>query len=82
MKLSGVFVRAGLVGLAGLTLSGCGQYGLKGDRGLPPSPEGLAYPSVYSEPGMDPHRPLKSPADQKKIQADLEAHKPQRRVRN
>lgn len=80
MRASGVFVRLALVTAGAIALAGCGPYGPRGDRGLPPSPEGLTTPRVYPEPGSDPHRQLKSQAEQRQLQADLLARKRQPRV--
>ena len=61
---------------AGLTLSGCGQYGMKGDRGLPPPSETMAYPNINQVP--DPHagRPTKTASDQDALKAKLLASRP------
>ncbi|MFC7052756.1 hypothetical protein ACFQI3_08665 [Hansschlegelia quercus] len=82
MRASGVFVRFALVtaGALALALAGCGKYGPKGDRGLPPPPTGLSTPRVYPDPGSDPNRPLKSQAEQRQLQADLLARKRQPRA--
>lgn len=66
-------VVAALLGCA--ALAGCSPYGLKGDRGLPPPPEGVAYPAVGRAPA-DAGRRLRSPAEQQRIEADLIAAKP------
>lgn len=58
-------------------LAGCGPNGPKGDRGLPPPPENLAYPNLGATPG-DARRPLKSPGEQERLKADLLAGKRQR----
>lgn len=58
-------------------LAACGPHGPKGDRGLPPPPENLAYPNINRTP-PDGGRPLKSQAEQKRLEADLLARKPQR----
>lgn len=58
-------------------LSACGPHGPKGDRGLPPAPENLSYPTLSSTP-PDARRPLKSTAEQERLKADLLARKPQR----
>lgn len=55
-------------------LGGCGAYGPRGDRGLPPPPENVAYPQVgHAPPAVG--RPLKSREDQKRIEAELLARK-------
>ncbi len=79
MRAAGWVVRAGVVAAAALALGGCGgKYGPHGDRGLPPPPANLSYPNVYrTEP--DRHHGLKSAEEQKRLQADLLAHKPQPR---
>lgn len=59
---------AALLALA--ALGGCGPYGIKGDRGLPPAPEGVAYPNVNREPA-DANRRLKQPAEQERIKSNL-----------
>lgn len=56
-------------------LQGCGPYGLKGDRGLPPPPEGVAYPSLGRGPA-DAQRRLKSPGEQEQAKSSLLASKP------
>lgn len=58
------------------SLQGCGKYGLKGDRGLPPPDETLAYPNLNQTPASV--RPLKSPSEQDRIRAELDARKRQR----
>lgn len=58
-------------------LAACGPHGPKGDRGLPPPPENLAYPSLAVTP-PDAHRSLKSSAEQERLKADLLARKRQR----
>lgn len=70
-----VLVAAVLSG-AGM-LAACGPHGPKGDRGLPPPPENLAYPSLSSTP-PDARRPLKSQPEQERLKADLLARKRQR----
>jgi hypothetical protein len=80
MRASGVFVRLALVTAATLALAGCGKYGPKGDRGLPPPPAGLVTPGVYPEAWRDPHRQLKSADEQRQLQADLLARKRQPRA--
>lgn len=66
-------VAAALLGFIGL--GGCSPYGLKGDRGLPPPPEGVAYPTVSRAPA-DAGRRLRSRDEQQRIEADLLASKP------
>lgn len=58
-------------------LAACGPHGPRGDRGLPPAPENLAYPSLATTP-PDARRPLKSSAEQEKLKAELLAGKPRR----
>jgi hypothetical protein len=80
MSTTGLIVRAALVAGVFAALPACGKYGPHGDRGLPPAPADLAYPGVYrSEP--DRHDALKSAEEQKRLQAELLARKPQRRAR-
>lgn len=64
--------------LAGTALSGCGPYGLKGDRGLPPPAENVAYPNLNNAPA-DGRRPLRSASEQERIKAELLARKPRPR---
>lgn len=78
-------VLAAAVVLTSASLGGCGArdgfggpHGPRGDRGLPPSPEHLAYPDFGRDP-RDARRPLKSKDEQRRLQADLEDRKPQRR---
>lgn len=59
-------------------LSGCSPYGPKGDRGLPPPPENVAYPRIGDAPPAA-GRPLKSREDQRRLEADLLARKKQPR---
>lgn len=58
-------------------LQGCGAYGPRGDRGLPPAPENVAYPNLNRDPA-DPNRRLRSPAEQRTLKADILAQKPRR----
>jgi hypothetical protein len=64
--------------LAATALAGCGPYGLKGDRGLPPPAENVAYPNLNEAP-PDGRRPLRSVSEQERIKAELLARKPLRR---
>lgn len=59
-------------------LQGCGKYGLKGDRGLPPPPENMAYPNINEAPTGSENRPLKSRSEQAQIRSELAARKRQR----
>lgn len=77
MTATGLLRAATFAGLT-LALAGCaGPHGIHGDVGLEPTPQNIPYPNVYrTEP--DNHHALKSQAEQKQLQADLQAHKPQR----
>lgn len=70
-------VLAAAVLAAAASLGACSAYGPKGDRG-PPPPEHVAYPDLNSTPG-DGGRTLKSPEEQRRLRAELEARKAQRR---
>lgn len=64
-----------LPAVCALALAGCGDLErYRGTKGLPPAPTNLAYPAVGITP---PPRPgvLKTPAEQKKLEADLLARK-------
>ncbi|RXF75152.1 hypothetical protein [Hansschlegelia zhihuaiae] len=63
-----------LTATAAALLSGCGPYGLKGDRGLPPPPATVAYPNLNEIPA-DRGRQLKSATEQERLKADLLARK-------
>ena len=61
--------------LACAALQGCGQYGPRGDRGLPPPDKRIAYPNLNRDP-VQPGRRLKSPGEQRALKADILARKP------
>lgn len=78
-------VLAAAVVAAAASLGACGAHdglggphGIRGDRGLPPSPAHLAYPNFGQDP-RDAGRRLKTKEEQRRLQAELEARKPQRR---
>ena len=77
-------VLAAAVVAAAASLGACAEHGLggphgpRGDRGLPPPPEHLAYPDFGQNP-RDAGRRLKSREEQRRLQAELEARKSQRR---
>lgn len=57
-----------------LALGACSQYGLRGDKGLPPPPERMAYPNINEVPADG--RAARSPAEQDALKARLLAAKP------
>lgn len=59
---------------AAAALSACSPYGIRGDRGLPPPPEPMAYPNINEVPAEG--RPARGPAEQAALKARLEASKP------
>lgn len=59
-----------------LALSGCGQYGMKGDRGLPPPSETLAYPNINQVPAATDGRQAKSVSEQDQMKSRLLASRP------
>lgn len=73
-----VVAAAASLGACGANDGFSGPHGPRGDRGLPPPPEHLAYPDFGRDPG-DARRPLKSKEEQRRLQAELEARKSQRR---
>ncbi|WP_020178421.1 hypothetical protein [Methylopila sp. M107] len=70
-----ILLAAAAVAVAG-GLSGCGPYGLKGDRGLPPPPEPMAYPNVNLTPSEHEGRRAKSVAEQERLKQNLIASRP------
>ena len=56
------------------SLGACSPYGLRGDKGLPPPPERMAYPNINEVPAAG--RAARSPADQEALKARLLASKP------
>lgn len=69
-------IAVGAVMAAALALSGCGKYGLKGDRGLPPPSETMAYPNINQVPAATDGRPGKSVAEQEQLKSRLLASRP------
>lgn len=70
-------VSAFVLVVAGVALAGCNGQGLerfRGTKGLPPAPENLAYPVVGVTPPPRPGR-LRTPEEQKRLEADLLARK-------
>ncbi len=59
-----------------LALSGCGKYGMKGDRGLPPPSETLAYPNINQVPASTDGRQGKSVSEQEQMKSRLLASRP------
>ncbi|WP_020185618.1 hypothetical protein [Methylopila sp. 73B] len=70
MSVSRNDARAVLLVACGLALGGCDLEKYKGTRGLPPAPTNLAYPSVGVTPPQRAGR-LRTPEEQKKLEADL-----------
>lgn len=60
--------------LAAAALGACSPYGIRGDRGLPPPSEQMAYPSINDVPAEG--RAARVPADQAALKARLLASKP------
>lgn len=58
-----------------LSLQACGQYGPRGDRGLPPAAD-APYPNINGNANPpDGRRTLKTQAEQDRLKADLLARK-------
>lgn len=67
-------VAAVVLAVAAFVVAGCDLERYRGTQGLPPAPTNLAYPAVGVTPPQRPGR-LKTPEEQKKLEADLLARK-------